>query len=344
MTFSLLDIRKKVRNVTGRTSPEEFSDSLIDDYINKYYVFTFPAEVRLQEKKVIYEFLTKKNINTYDFDETNYLNVQSPPKINNLNLEYSQNPIIFLQRNQNKVIINQLWTGDGFTTNFTFRGSTAASTVFVISNVTQATQAVVTTATPHTFSVGDEASFSEIVGMTELNGNTYNVTNIGSSTTFTININSSAFASYVSGGTVTLSSSASLKAPILQSTLIITDDAEVFEDKTTTWTDSDINLTGSLNGTAAINLDTGDLDVTFNSAPKAGAIIRVSYVSFTTARPHSVLYFNNKFVFFSCSGHCISHKNTSLCCRSCFNKLRSKPGKSSVGAFDCLWRVRRYTC
>jgi hypothetical protein len=72
-----------------------------------------------------------------------------------------------------------------------------------ITGITQATSAIVTLKiTPysqHNFVVGEFVTFSGIVGMTELNGMTYQVTAITSST-ITININSMGFTAYVSGG------------------------------------------------------------------------------------------------------------------------------------------------
>lgn len=68
-----------------------------------------------------------------------------------------------------------------------------------ITGITQAASAVVTVGT-HTYVVGDVLAFSGVVGMTEINGLTGTVTAIGA-TDFTVNINSTAFTAYSSGGT-----------------------------------------------------------------------------------------------------------------------------------------------
>lgn len=71
-----------------------------------------------------------------------------------------------------------------------------------ITGITQAASAVVTIGA-HTFVVGDVLAFSGASGMTQINGLTGTVTAVGA-TTVTVNINSSAFSAYTSGGTAAL--------------------------------------------------------------------------------------------------------------------------------------------
>jgi len=98
---------------------------------------------------------------------------------------------------------------------FPVGGTWSAATVNTIamSNVTQATIAVVTTSTAHNMSDGQRITISGVVGMTALNGNNYYVKATGYHTntfalytnvTLTTPVNSSAYSAYVSGGTITL--------------------------------------------------------------------------------------------------------------------------------------------
>jgi len=83
----------------------------------------------------------------------------------------------------------------------------AGSTVKTITNVTQANPPVVT-ATAHGFNTGNTVAIAAIVGMTELNGNSYKIT-ILSANTFALNgEDSTSFGAYVSGGTATRENSA----------------------------------------------------------------------------------------------------------------------------------------
>ena len=87
-------------------------------------------------------------------------------------------------------------------------GSSTAS----ISNITQANPGVVTTTTSHGFSDGDQVTFTDIVGMTELNGNAY-FCDVLSGTTFAIyanetlttTLNTISYSVYSSSGTATAS-------------------------------------------------------------------------------------------------------------------------------------------
>lgn len=73
-----------------------------------------------------------------------------------------------------------------------------------ISGATQANPCVITTATAHGFSTGDNVQIDNVVGMTELNNSVYTVT-VLSSTTFSLDgIDSTAYTAYTSGGNVML--------------------------------------------------------------------------------------------------------------------------------------------
>ena len=70
-----------------------------------------------------------------------------------------------------------------------------------VTGATRANPCVITTNGAHVFEVGDVVSFSGVGGMTQLNGNSYDVTAV-TATTVTISVNSTAFTAYTSGGTI----------------------------------------------------------------------------------------------------------------------------------------------
>lgn len=211
MTWTLADIRQKVRQVTGRLTPGELSNDALDDYINKYYTYTFPAELKLDKKHTYYEFLTTPNQAWYNFPNTTFTNVESPATIDNLEMLWYQDPASFYNQNPQQVSRETAWSGNGAITNFT----------------------------------------TTVTGF-----------------------------------------------PILPGSLVITDNTEVFEDTSQTWTTSNVNITGSLGGTSTINYNTGSVSVTFNTAPTNGQSIYLSYILFNPGRPVAVLYYNNQFEFF----------------------------------------------
>src|SRR3990167_4841645 len=116
-SWTLADIRRKVRQVTGRFGTNELTNSQIDDYINKYYQFTFPAEVKLEREHTYYEFLTTPYQATYDLP-TGYTNFEPPAAINFYSLYWYQDPAVFFENNPLQVTQLDEWTGDGTTVTF----------------------------------------------------------------------------------------------------------------------------------------------------------------------------------------------------------------------------------
>lgn len=209
--WTLQDIRTKLRRVTGRLSPQEITDQALNDYINRFYQYTLPAELKLEKLHTYYEFLTEKNQAWYDLPETVYTNYEPPATIDLYLIDWYQDPAQFFASIPYNITSSSPWTGDGTTTTF----STS-----------------------------------------------------------------------VSG------------APILPSSLVCTDDVEVFQDTSQTWTDANVTFFGSLGGTLTVNYSTGSISVSFNTAPANGQQIYLSYQLFQPGRPNCVLMYNNQFQFF----------------------------------------------
>lgn len=89
-----------------------------------------------------------------------------------------------------------MWSVDTTTGRVTF----AADKTRSITGITQASSAVVTVGS-HTFAIGESVHISGVVGMTEINGLRGTITATGG-TTITVAIDSTAFSTWTSGGTV----------------------------------------------------------------------------------------------------------------------------------------------
>lgn len=101
--------------------------------------------------------------------------------------------------------INTSLIGDtvqvGFTlSNDQMRSVDVSGTPFAITGITQANSAVLTTTAG--FSPGQLVLITDVVGMIQLNNNYYNIL-ASSPTTITLEVDSTAFSAYVSGGTIT---------------------------------------------------------------------------------------------------------------------------------------------
>ena len=116
--WALSEIREKVRQVTGRFSPQELTNEQLDEYINKYFQYTFPAEVKLERFHTFYELLTVANQQSYTLP-SGYVNFEPLGKIDNLQLLWYQDPDAFQENNPENVARQTIATGDGVTTSFT---------------------------------------------------------------------------------------------------------------------------------------------------------------------------------------------------------------------------------
>lgn len=123
--WDLSEIRTKTRQVSGRLSTSDMSNTQLDEYINKYFQYEFPAEVKLNRNYSYYEFNTTSNTRLYDFPE-NYTNFVPEVRVDNLNTLFYQNPDKFESENPETVQRLTTWTGDGATTGFsnTFSSNT----------------------------------------------------------------------------------------------------------------------------------------------------------------------------------------------------------------------------
>ena len=83
MSATLLSIRSKVRKMTGRPSQNQILDESIDEYINTYYLYDMPENLRLMELKGFYNFTTIPGVDSYDFaPDQDFVSVEPPVYVN----------------------------------------------------------------------------------------------------------------------------------------------------------------------------------------------------------------------------------------------------------------------
>ena len=102
--------------------------------------------------------------------------------------------------------LSTLATSNGFTPYETAAGSLYTSTVKTLTDITQASSAVCT-CTTHGLSVGDVVTFTQVAGMIEINRLRGTVTAVPTANTFTVDIDTTGFTAYTSGGKANLISS-----------------------------------------------------------------------------------------------------------------------------------------
>lgn len=115
--WTLAEIRKKTRQVSGRLSLAELNNNQLDDYINRYFQYEFPAEVKLNRNYTLHEFNTRANVEKYDFPSA-FTNFVPEATIDRRELLFYQNPDKFYTENPYNVSRFSTWTGDGATVVF----------------------------------------------------------------------------------------------------------------------------------------------------------------------------------------------------------------------------------
>jgi len=118
-TWTKAKILQKIRKITGRFSENEMSNTELGERLNQYYQLRFPAEVKLEQKYVFYDFLTTPNQATYAVPDTLYTNYEQPVTVNNLSMLWYQDSTKFENENPLQYNFAKPWTGDGVTVTFT---------------------------------------------------------------------------------------------------------------------------------------------------------------------------------------------------------------------------------
>ena len=98
---TLQAIRTKIRRLTGSGTSLQLTDALIDDYINSFYSYDFPAQFRSLKLKDLYTFNTIRGIDTYPFDSEHYTTVEQPAYCMNRAIAFFNNPWPFYGVNYN---------------------------------------------------------------------------------------------------------------------------------------------------------------------------------------------------------------------------------------------------
>jgi hypothetical protein len=269
MAWKLGNIKTKVRLLTGR--PNQLSDSDLTDYINNYYQQDLIALLNLREEDEWLHFATLLNVEEYGNIPENYA-LRGPAYVNGAAIRVVKDAATFYEEQPlNYQTRESVGTGDAATTNFTgtlnqttidrenivFDDDVERITVRpypVVSAITAAANAAVTTSANHNLATGDTVMIRDISsGMTEMNNKITPIT-VTSTTAFTCDdIDSTNFTVYEGGGLV---------IPL-----------------------SKVYLVGDRGGSGSVIPSTGVYDITFNDAPADGQDIRANYEVISTGVP-----------------------------------------------------------
>ncbi len=128
MANDIVAIRQKVRRLTRSPSAAQISDADINEYVNTFYQFDLPEELRLFTLKKTLSFYTQPNISVYTSDQANipgladfknkYITVGRPVYIAGILSYFSQSREEFFNFFPITSLRQNVGTGDGVETNF----------------------------------------------------------------------------------------------------------------------------------------------------------------------------------------------------------------------------------
>ena len=115
--WMLSDIQNKVRELTGSPSSDQLSTTTLNNYINNYYVYIMPFELKEQIQLEFIKFNTLPNIDVYPFPG-NFLTDQPMCYADGFPLIFYQDPDIFYQDWPIQVAQDNVATGNGILSTF----------------------------------------------------------------------------------------------------------------------------------------------------------------------------------------------------------------------------------
>jgi len=286
----MAEIASKVRKITGTPSVNQLSDNQIYDYINKYYAYTMPFELKEQVNLQPYNFTTQANVDVYPVSGA-FQTDEPMAYANGYPLIFYQDRDIFFQDWPQQYTQDQVGTGTGAQT--AFPGTTLAAPVipktFFITDGTQVLSDVGSAVSDEQIATGTGITgpYAGVLGFFPIQAGSLQISNNvevflddglgtligGAGGTGTINYTTGAFS-------VTFNSAVTIGQPILADYSLPTTSGIL-----------------SGNGTGTINYVTGAFTATFNSAPTTGVLVYNNYQAYQPARPQGVLFYNNQFTF-----------------------------------------------
>ena len=106
-----------MRALTGSPSTDQLSQSQVQDYINNYYVYVMPFELKEQIENQFLSFKTTPGVNIYAFP-SGYFTDQPGACADGFPLVFYQDPDVFFQDWPLQYAVDNIATGDGTTTSF----------------------------------------------------------------------------------------------------------------------------------------------------------------------------------------------------------------------------------
>lgn len=185
---TLAFIKRKVRRLTASASNSALTEANLEEYINNFYSQDFPYGIKMDQMRSVHTFYTAPYIDRYPLDVNYNQGVRAPFYVDGIQGNF------FKDRQQ----FYNMWPR--YPTNFQQAAQTLTGS---ITGIAQPTNPTSITSANHGLVTGDVITITGVVGMTQLNGNTYTITFVDANTFTLDGIDNTAYGAYVSDGTWT---------------------------------------------------------------------------------------------------------------------------------------------
>ena len=114
MTVGILnDIVEKIREVSASGNSLQVTDSKIIKYLNSYYLYDFPDDLRILKLKDTYTFNTIQGVDTYPFNFDDWSTVEAPAYCGKIQITLFQDKASFYSYNFNSQQLETFDSGAG---------------------------------------------------------------------------------------------------------------------------------------------------------------------------------------------------------------------------------------
>lgn len=291
--WTLENIISKVRSITGTPSTDQLTDAQITAYINNYYIYQMPFELKEQIENQFLTFNTTPGTDVYSFP-SGYFTDSPGAYADGFPLVFYQDPDIFFQDWPQQYAVDNIATGDGVTTAFSGglqNPPIIIGTLNIIADNTDGIQQLISDqsegdSVSETIDVGTGVTnYSGTLGVFPITAGSLSITD----GTETFSDNGAGLLTGDLGGTGTIVYSTGVwnvtfNSAVTSGTAIVA-----------SYTSNLSSGTLSGNGSGTINYLTGAYTATFTTAPGSSAVIYAKYQGYTGNRPQGVLFFDNEF-------------------------------------------------
>lgn len=119
MSYTFGSIKTKIRNITGRQSTDQLSESDLEDFVDNFYQVTLPNTLKTDEMLQPYAFQTVSGTDSYAFPTSTFYTLKPDARCDGSRLFWYNDANLFYSDFPEQIQEEELADGDDATVNFT---------------------------------------------------------------------------------------------------------------------------------------------------------------------------------------------------------------------------------